>query len=290
MAILIPAGNPSPMTGAGNNTWFVDGSEPTLIDAGVGAATHIAALAQLLEGRDLARVLVTHGHADHASGVPALSARWPRVEVAKLDPEPGSGWRGLVDGERVRAGDSRLRVVHTPGHALDHACFWNEETHELFAGDMLVLGSTIMVPANRGGGLRAYLSSLERLASLAPRRVFPGHGTIIEKPVELIREYIEHRRMRDAQVRDCMAAGIQDVPDIVARIYPDLAPALLPAARATIEAHMEKLNEDNLRAEASEQRERASRTERGDGAPASERAGGSGGAKPPSRERMPNDD
>lgn len=244
MAILIPACNPSPMTGAGNNTWLVDGREPTLIDAGVGVAAHIEAVAERLQGRQLARVLVTHGHADHASGVPTLRARWPHLEVAKFDPEPGSGWRRLADGERVRAGDSELVVVYTPGHALDHVCFWNEETRELFAGDMLVLGSTIMVPANRGGGLRAYLSSLDRLAALEPQCVFPGHGAIIRKPLELIREYIEHRRMREAQVRECLVAGISDVPGMVARIYPDLAPALVPAAQATIEAHIQKLNED----------------------------------------------
>ena len=167
------------MTGAGNNTWLLDGAEPTLIDAGVGASAHVEAIARALGGRPLARVLVTHGHADHASGVPALRARWPGVELAKFLPRTGRQSRGCVAARLPtaigsRAGDSVLTVIHTPGHALDHVCFWDPDTRDLFAGDMLSLGTTIMIPAGRGGGLRAYLASLERLAALAPARIFPA--------------------------------------------------------------------------------------------------------------------
>jgi glyoxylase-like metal-dependent hydrolase (beta-lactamase superfamily II) len=243
--ILMPAGNPGAMTGAGNNTWLLKGAEPALIDAGVGASSHIDAIAQALEGRDLARALVTHGHLDHASGAPALKARWAGVELAKFLPQEAA-WRALADGDRIQAGDSVLTVIHTPGHALDHVCFWNPETRELFAGDMLSLGTTIMIPAGRGGGLRGYLTSLERLAALAPVRVFPGHGPIIEQPVKLIGDYLAHRRMREEQVRQCLAGGLTDPGTIVERLYPGLQAGLVAAARATIEAHIEKLREDGL--------------------------------------------
>ena len=94
--------------------------------------------------------------------------------------------------------------------------------------------------------MRAYLSSLERLAALAPARVFPGHGPVIDRPVELIQQYIEHRLMRDAQVRECLAAGIEDSGAIVRRIYPDLAVELTAAARATVEAHIEMIRDGGL--------------------------------------------
>ena len=244
--ILMPAGNPGAMTGSGNNTWLLTGAEPALIDAGVGAASHVAAIAGALNGRPLSRALVTHGHADHASGAPALKARWPHVELAKFAPSDGLPWRVLADGDRVIAGDAQLTAIHTPGHALDHVCFWNADTHELFAGDMLSLGTTIMIPAGRGGGLRAYLTSLERLAALEPARVYPGHGPIIDHPLELIAEYLAHRRMREAQVRECLGAGLTDPAAIVERLYPGLPSELRAAARATIEAHIEKLREDGL--------------------------------------------
>ena len=243
--ILIPAGNPGAMTGGGNNTWLLAGAEPTLVDAGVGTSSHVEAIASALNGRDLSRAIVTHGHLDHAGGAPALKERWPGVELAKFLPEDAA-WRALADGDRIRAGDSVLTVIHTPGHALDHVCFWNPETRDLFAGDMVSLGTTVMIPAGRGGGLRAYLASLERLAALAPTRVFPGHGPIIERPVKLITEYLAHRRMREEQVRQCLAGGLTDPAAIVERLYPGLPPGLGAAARATIEAHIEKLREDGL--------------------------------------------
>jgi glyoxylase-like metal-dependent hydrolase (beta-lactamase superfamily II) len=238
--LLIPAHNPSPMTGAGNNTWLIDGAEPALIDAGVGEAAHVDAIARALGRRSLARVIVTHGHADHASGVPALRARWPDLDACKWPHEADVGaWRRLDDGARVRVGDGELVVVHTPGHAPDHVCLLHEATRDLYAGDMLTQGTTVVIPAGRGGSLRSYLASLARLKALAPARILPGHGPIIDRPIELIDQYVEHRRMRDAQVRACLAEGITDPDAIVAHIYPGLSAALRPAARATVMAHLE---------------------------------------------------
>lgn len=244
-AVLIPAHNPGPMTGEGNNTWLIDGAEPTLIDAGVGEVAHVDAVARVLGGRSLARVIVTHGHADHASGVPALRARWPDLDACKWPHEADEGpWRRLDDGARLPAGDGDLVVLHTPGHAPDHVCLFDEATRDLYAGDMLTQGTTVVIPAGRGGNLRSYLASLARLRALAPARVLPGHGPIIDRPIELIDHYIEHRRLRDAQVRACLAEGITDPDKIVERIYPDLRAPLRPAARATVIAHLEKIGED----------------------------------------------
>lgn len=252
--MLLSAFNPSPLTGPGNNTWLLDGAEPALIDAGVGVPAHVDAVAAALGGRALRRVLVTHGHSDHASGVPALKARWPSLEACKWVvpgdapgvPGDAPGWTGLADGQRIRAGDADLTVVHTPGHALDHVCFWNADTRDLYAGDMVVRGTTVMIPAGRGGGLRAYMTSLERLAALQPARIFPGHGPVIEDPLALIAEYLEHRRMREAQVAACLREGLADPAAIVARLYPGLSPGLQSVAGATIEAHIQKLREDGL--------------------------------------------
>lgn len=232
----LAARNPGTLTGPGNNTYLLDGAEPTLVDAGVGHPEHLGELTDALRGRPLHRVLLTHGHPDHASGVPALQERWPAVEVY--------AWNG-VDGEVIHAGDEQLTVVHTPGHAADHVCFWHEGTRALFCGDMMTQTTTIMVPpASRGGSLRAYLASLRRLAALGPIVAWPGHGAVINDPVGRIHEYLAHRAERERQVVACLASGVTGIDAIVARVYADVSRDLWPAARLTVEALLEKLEED----------------------------------------------
>jgi hydroxyacylglutathione hydrolase len=248
LPVLVRAENPGSLTGPGNNTWLIDGREPTLIDAGTGSPRHVAAIARVLRSRALVRVLITHGHPDHASGVPALRTTWPSLEACKLPLRGESGWRALSDGEMVRAGDRVLTVMHTPGHALDHVCFWDAKHRHVYTGDMLILGTSVMIPFGRGGSLGDYLRSLERLASLKPDRIFPGHGDVIERPLELIDEYLEHRHLRERQILECLGNGIADVDAIVRRLYPGLADGLRSAARSTVEAHLQKLrDEDRLR-------------------------------------------
>lgn len=240
----LQARNPGTLTGPGNNTYLIDGAEPTLIDAGVGHPEHVDELARTLGGRPLARILVTHGHPDHASGVPALRARWPGVTAHKwLSPGDAGTWMPLEDGEVVRVGAQELRVVYTPGHASDHVCFWHAPSHELFCGDMMTKTTTIMVPpSSRGGSLREYLDSLRRLAALEPRLAWPGHGDVIDAPVERIHTYLAHRAERERQVRACLDEGVTDIDAIVARVYADTPSDLWPAARLTVEALFEKLN------------------------------------------------
>ena len=246
MPICLSACNPSPMTGAGNNTWLIDGAEPTLVDAGVGNAEHVDAITAALAGRDLARVLVTHHHADHSSGIDALRGRWPALDACKWVQPGESGWRHVSDAERVHAGDRDLVVVHLPGHAPDHVCFWDPDDRALYSGDMLALGTTVMIPAGRGGNLRQYLASLERMSALDPRIAFPGHGPVIDRPVDLIRQYIAHRAMRESQILACLRDEVTDVDAIVTRIYGELVDPVRRAARETVNAHLEKLREDGV--------------------------------------------
>ena len=106
--IPIHAGNPGPMTGTGNWTYLLPGKVPTLIDAGVGAAGHLDAVARETGG-SLAQVLVTHGHTDHAGGASALAARWSAARFLKVpwpdrDDRHAVAWEATGDGASLASG------------------------------------------------------------------------------------------------------------------------------------------------------------------------------------------
>ena len=248
--VPLAAENPGPMTGTGNWTYLLPGPASVLIDAGVGHAAHLAALfAQVGEGP--ADVLVTHIHPDHALGAPAIHARAPAARFRK-SPWPARDravpvpWLPLADGDRIPAGGGVLRAVHTPGHSPDHLAFLDEDSGTAFTGDLLVLGSTVVIPASHGGVLADYLRSLERLVALGIRRALPAHGPAIEDPLALIDHYVTHRRQRELQVLDALAAGAGDVAAIAAWIYRGLDAALVPQAQDSVRAHLVKLAGDGL--------------------------------------------
>ena len=235
--ILLRCGNASEWTGpTGNNTYLFAGSPSILIDAGVGRPEHLAAIERALAGTQLDLVLITHDHTDHVAGVPALRDRWPDVVVRGGPGEP------LSDGEVFARGDSAsLVAVATPGHSPDHFCFLDPLARDVYCGDLVRLGGTVVIPASRGGDLVEYLASLQRVRELRPARLLPAHGEVIEDPETVIDEYVAHRAARERQVLSALADGCVTVDEIVARIYPGISDVLLPAASETVLAHLKKV-------------------------------------------------
>jgi len=237
----IVAPNPSAMTGAGTNTYIVGAAAVAVIDPGPEDAEHMDAIVRALGGARLRWILLTHTHGDHAPGAVPFARRtgapvlaiWSRNPAIVLD-------HALADGEKLDSEGFSLQAVHTPGHASNHLCFWLPQERALFAGDLVMSGSTIVI-GPPDGDMGAYLRSLDRVKQLRAACLYPGHGDPIAAPDAVIDEYVKHRLMRERQVIDGLAAGPRRIADLVPVIYKGLPEALHPMAALSVYAHLLKL-------------------------------------------------
>ena len=239
----VVAPNPGPYTGPGTNTWIVEaGAVVAVIDPGPDDDRHLAALEQRLAGRTVGVVLVTHSHPDHLP----LAERFaePRHVTVRRFPELG-------DGDVVRAGNVNLTALHTPGHSADHLSFLLAGDRAVFTGD-LILGQGSSMVTYPEGDVAAYLRSLDRLASLQPRVLFPGHWDPVTDAMAKIDEYRRHRLEREAQVLDEVRRGPGAAADLTRRVYGELDEKLMVAAEMTMRAHLRKLVDDGVVAERGE--------------------------------------
>lgn len=231
----VVAPNPGPYTGPGTNTWIVEaGPVVAVIDPGPDDDQHLEALNKRLAGATVGVVLVTHGHPDHLP----LAERFARPHHATIRRYPELG-----DGDMVRVGTLNITALHTPGHSADHLSFLLSEDGAVFTGD-LILGSGSSMVTYPEGDVAAYLRSLDRLASLKPRILFPGHWDPVTDAMAKISEYREHRLEREAQVMAEIRRGGGTAPELTRRVYGDLDDKLLAAAEMTLRAHLRKLVDD----------------------------------------------
>jgi glyoxylase-like metal-dependent hydrolase (beta-lactamase superfamily II) len=212
------------MTLEGTNT-YVYGSDPcAVIDPGDDSPAHLDAIrAAAAERGGIGLVLLTHSHRDHSKGADQLGA-----EVV------------LPKGGETHAG---LRVLATPGHAADHVCFLSEDG-VCFSGDLVLgLGSTIVPPG--GGALAAYMRSLRLLREEELELICPGHGPWIADPAAKLAEYLEHREMRERRLLAALEAGERSRSALLSTVWDDVPAELLPMAAMAMEAHLEKLEEED---------------------------------------------
>jgi glyoxylase-like metal-dependent hydrolase (beta-lactamase superfamily II) len=275
-AFCVLAGNAGPMTLDGTNTWVL--REPgsrvaVIVDPGPDHEAHLAAVVEAVDGARVARILLTHGHPDHADGARAFAERF-RAPVAALDPAHRLGDEGVVGGDVVSVGGLDIAVVSTPGHTGDSLSFHLVADGALLTGDT-VLGRGSTVVAHPDGLLGDYLDSLVRLRALAESTaasyVLPGHGPALVDPVHVVSAYLAHRQGRLDQVRAALAelggfggaraTGLEvtegidwwhqadraepDLADLVVEsVYADVPRSVWPAARLSVLAQLTYLRHE----------------------------------------------
>ncbi len=241
--VLAP--NASPMTLDGTNTYVLGepGSGAVIVlDPGPDDPGHRERVEQVVAERDaeVAGIVVTHHHVDHAEAAVAWAARYGCRVVASTEQIAGRDGRVVADADAVDAGGLRLQVVATPGHTRDHIAVRMDDG-TLLTGDH-VLGRGTSVVAYPDGDLTAYLESLRRVLDLGPARLLPGHGPeLTEDPQAVLRFYRDHRRFREQQILAILAVGPATPAQLVARIYAEVDRRVWPAAEASTRAALASL-------------------------------------------------
>lgn len=175
--------------------WCDETMQGAAVDPG-GDFDHLqAAIDQ--QGIQVAKVLLTHGHVDHASAAGTMADHYGvRIEGPHRDdlylieglPESGAKYnfpaykpfvpdRWLDNGETVNLGNLVLDVVHCPGHTPGHVVFFHSGTKIAFVGDVIFQGSIGRSDFPMGDHATLIRSITERLWPMGDDVTFvPGHG------------------------------------------------------------------------------------------------------------------
>jgi glyoxylase-like metal-dependent hydrolase (beta-lactamase superfamily II) len=242
------ANNPGYMTLQGTNQYVVGRDRVTVIDVALSGTSNLDGIIEQVEAmgaRHIETILLTHIHSDHCAGALALRKRCgAKIGIHRSR----AGYLGgedfqYDDGNRISFDGGELEVLHTPGHESGHCCFYETADQVLFSGDhILGYGTTVIRPPD--GDMAEYMRSLERLLELKISLILPGHGPIVASPEAKIREYIEHRRMREEQVKAALRSGKDTISSITEAIYVDVPRPLKNVAEFSVQAHLIKLIND----------------------------------------------
>ncbi|MGQ0505936.1 MAG: MBL fold metallo-hydrolase [Myxococcaceae bacterium] len=74
------------------------------------------------KGMQITHVIDTHVHADHRSGGAALAKRVGAVYCLHESADVAFPFERLTDGQEVQLGNTRVKVLHTPGHTPESIC------------------------------------------------------------------------------------------------------------------------------------------------------------------------
>ncbi|OKH82624.1 Zn-dependent hydrolase [Mycobacterium sp. ST-F2] len=164
-----------------NNIWLVgDDKDVVVFDAAHTAAPIIDAV----NGRNVVAVICTHGHNDHITVAPELSAALdapvllhPADEMLWRVIHPDNPFHTVDDDQVLTVGGLEIKAIHTPGHSPGSVCWHIPDLNAVISGDTLFHGG----PGATG---RSYSDFPTILASISDKLgklpsdtvVYTGHG------------------------------------------------------------------------------------------------------------------
>jgi glyoxylase-like metal-dependent hydrolase (beta-lactamase superfamily II) len=253
-----------------NAAYLIEASATCLVETGPGADHErlCDALDAIGVGAaDLAHVVVTHIHIDHAGGAGALLRRFPNATLwvhevgaahlvdpsrliastartygkERMDhlygetlPVPADRIRAVVDGDRIPLGDHELTVVHTPGHASHHVAVLDDRSGAMCTGEAIgtyLPWATCYRPALPPPevDVEAALASIERMRSRGPTALLTSHFGPVPDPSDAFDRAAERIQAWAGDV----ARILEDEPDAEAD---EVEAVLAERARAEFEA------------------------------------------------------
>lgn len=263
--VLAP--NAGPMTHWGTNTFILGEGDVAIIDPGPDDDRHLSALRMATQGEKVTHILVTHAHLDHSplarriaqeTGAPIVAfgppdaGRSPIMRELAAAGTAGGGEgvdhqfqpdKTVRDGDVIEGDQWRLNVLHTPGHFAGHLSFQFGDT--VISGDHVMEWSSSLV-SPPDGDLAAFMETSTRLRDMAHKRLHPAHGAPIEDPADRLGWLITHRESREAEILNTLSHLPQTLSGITEKIYSDIPPAMVPAARRNVLAHLIALHDRNL--------------------------------------------
>jgi glyoxylase-like metal-dependent hydrolase (beta-lactamase superfamily II) len=222
---------------------------PCLVETGTALSAPVVrdALAALgLAADDLATVVVTHIHLDHAGGVGDIAAMYPNAQIVvhergarhladparlvasarqvygevmdemfgDLRPTDAARIRAVDDGDVIELGGGRLLAAHySPGHAQHHVGLLDSMTGDLYVGDAagIYIPEKAMVRPSTPPpdfDLAKALDSLEKFRALRPTRLLFSHFGPVDAVEETLDRSAEELQVWVALVRDARANAL----------------------------------------------------------------------------------
>jgi hydroxyacylglutathione hydrolase len=133
----------------------------------------------------LTHVIDTHVHADHRSGGPELARRTGAQYCVHESADLTYPFTALRDGDEIELGNTRVKVLHTPGHSPESVCLVVTDLKRGAAPWFVLTGDTLFVGAvgrpdlpgrARENAAQLYASLHDKLLTLPDDlEVSPGH-------------------------------------------------------------------------------------------------------------------
>jgi ribonuclease/clavin/mitogillin len=192
-------------------------------------------------------IMLTHHHPDHYefSNVIAKKYNVPMYMSADTYKRIGEKYFEGIDVHLLKEGDCLTKslgrdifVYEVPGHDEGQLALAPKTMEWFLVGDLIQTNGTVAILAPEGN-MKKYFATLKRVIELNPKYIIPSHGIIIGGVNKLI-ETLNHRTAREGQIIELLNAN-KTLDEMIAIIYPTLKESLIPYAKKTIEAHIEKI-------------------------------------------------